>query len=221
MDIISDSPLRDFEQEMVEDFLKTCRAQGLPEGFSDEGVAVNFHEGEVFLTNAEGQIAAFYGANLEMLYRCHSCGTEGFAEELMSHAEDEGCFDSLRRLGLIEKEDEVMREMTREERIKQVLATHDGLCMDNSDDREELAEALLEMFEIFQEEASMELHITDFSSAMEAIRAGAAWLQGNAERIQEDVGPAVFPDGVYLAGGARYEVKDIAQRILQLADGLE
>jgi hypothetical protein len=220
MDIDTSNLTTEQERE-AQELLRAAYDQGLPTDFSREGLSVSIYNDKVYLENAEAQLAALNYGDLEIFYACRVCGYESFAEEMLEHAQDEACQDFLRRIGLITEDEEEMRELTKKERVLKVLATHDGLCMDNSDDREELAEALLEMFEIFQEEASMELHITDFSSAMEAIRAGAAWLQGNAERIQEDVGPAVFPDGVYLAGGARYEVKDIAQRILQLADGLE
>jgi hypothetical protein len=207
------------EKEMAEELLRTAHAYGLPEDFSREGLRVTIHNGRVCLENTRGEFAALNYANLETFFSCPACGYEDFEEGMLAHAQDEACQDFLRRIGLITEDDkEEVRELTKRERILKALAAKDGLYMDSADDREELAEAILEMFEIFQEEESMELHIEDFGDAMEAIRSGARWLEEHSEEVSEEVGPVTFPD---LPFANKSSVKEVARFIERFCDALE
>lgn len=82
------------ERKLAEQLLHNWNEQGLPEDFWDEEVTImmNTHSGNVFLTNAEFQVAMMNGEKLESFYTDPETGEEGFKEELSNEA--------LERLGL-------------------------------------------------------------------------------------------------------------------------
>lgn len=71
------------ERQIVQQLLKAWDEQGLPEEFADDQVTVMFntHSGNVFLTNADFQVAMMNDEKLEMFYSCPNCGNEGFDGE--------------------------------------------------------------------------------------------------------------------------------------------
>ena len=87
------------EREMAEELLKAWREQGLPENFENDSVIImmNLYSGNVFLTNADYQVAMMNGDRLESFYTDFETGEEGFKEELSKEA--------LTRLGLDESEE--------------------------------------------------------------------------------------------------------------------
>ena len=87
------------EREMAEELLKAWREQGLPDDFDNDSVVVmmNFYSGNVFLTNADYQVAMMNGDTLESFYTDFETGEEGFKDELTEEA--------LTRLGLNEEEE--------------------------------------------------------------------------------------------------------------------
>lgn len=92
MKIMTTTDLRDFgfrELDMAGDLLKAISSQGLPVEFDADGVHVmmNQNSGNVFLTNAEFQVAMLNGDDLESFHSCPQCGHEGFRYEL-EHNED-------------------------------------------------------------------------------------------------------------------------------------
>ena len=87
------------EREMAEELLKAWREQGLPDDFDNDSVIImmNFYSGNVFLTNADYQVAMMNGDTLESFYTDFETGEEGFKDELTEEA--------LTRLGLNEEEE--------------------------------------------------------------------------------------------------------------------
>ena len=87
------------EREMAEELLKAWREQGLPDDFDNDSVIImmNFYSGNVFLTNADYQVAMMNGDALESFYTDFETGEEGFKDELTEEA--------LTRLGLNEEEE--------------------------------------------------------------------------------------------------------------------
>lgn len=87
------------EREMAEELLKAWREQGLPDDFDNDSVVImmNFYSGNVFLTNADYQVAMMNDDTLESFYTDFETGEEGFKDELTE--------ESLTRLGLNEKEE--------------------------------------------------------------------------------------------------------------------
>ena len=87
------------EREMAEELLKAWREQGLPDDFDNDSVIImmNFYSGNVFLTNADYQVAMMNGDALESFYTDFETGEEGFKDELKEEA--------LTRLGLNEEEE--------------------------------------------------------------------------------------------------------------------
>ena len=87
------------EREMAEELLKAWREQGLPDDFYNDEVTImmNFYSGNVFLTNADYQVAMMNDDALESFYTDFETGEEGFKEELTEEA--------LTRLGLNEEEE--------------------------------------------------------------------------------------------------------------------
>lgn len=87
------------EREMAEELLKAWREQGLPDDFENDEVVImmNFYSGNVFLTNADYQVAMMNDDALESFYTDFETGEEGFKEELTEEA--------LKRLGLNEEEE--------------------------------------------------------------------------------------------------------------------
>ena len=87
------------EREMAEELLKAWREQGLPDDFENDSVVVmmNFYSGNVFLTNADYQVAMMNDDTLESFYTDFETGEEGFKDELTEEA--------LTRLGLNEEEE--------------------------------------------------------------------------------------------------------------------
>ena len=81
------------ERRMAEELLRAWRKQGLPEDFYEEEVTItmNQNSGNVFLTNADYDVAMMNGDNLESFYTCPSCGHEGFLEDMEHEPEDEEC----------------------------------------------------------------------------------------------------------------------------------
>ncbi len=71
--------------ELVETrkLLQAWEEQGLPEDFEYDEVTIMFNKmsGNVFLTNAEYQVAMLNGDTLESFYSCLQCGNEGFDGE--------------------------------------------------------------------------------------------------------------------------------------------
>ncbi|MEM6359635.1 MAG: hypothetical protein AAF731_06065 [Bacteroidota bacterium] len=76
------------EREMAEALLRAWREQGLPEDFDNERVVImmNFYSGNVFLTNADYQVAMMNGEKLESFYTDFETGEEGFKDELSKEA---------------------------------------------------------------------------------------------------------------------------------------
>ena len=87
------------EREMAEELLKAWREQGLPDDFDNDSVVImmNFYSGNVFLTNADYQVAMMNDDTLESFYTDFETGEEGFKDELTEEA--------LTRLGINEKEE--------------------------------------------------------------------------------------------------------------------
>lgn len=85
-DHITTTDLADFDAsdlKSLEKLLRAYREQGLPEDFERNGVTamMNKNSCNVFLTNAEYQVAMMNGDILESFYTCCNCGHEGFADE--------------------------------------------------------------------------------------------------------------------------------------------
>lgn len=82
------------ERKLAEQLLHAWNENGLPEDFLGENVVImmNTHSGNVFLTNAEFQVAMMNGNQLERFYSDTETGEEGFKDELSKEA--------LERLGL-------------------------------------------------------------------------------------------------------------------------
>ena len=78
------------ELELLEELLCAMRTQGLPNDFDDCEVTpiMNQHSGNVFLSNAEYQVAMMNGDNLESFYTLSYSGEEGFADELYDLFQD-------------------------------------------------------------------------------------------------------------------------------------
>lgn len=76
------------ERKLAEQLLHNWNEQGLPEEFLDEEVTImmNTHSGNVFLTNADFQVAVMNGDNLEIFYTDFETGEEGFKEDLSEEA---------------------------------------------------------------------------------------------------------------------------------------
>lgn len=74
------------ELDMAGDLLKAIGKQGLPNGFNDDGVTVEFNpnSGYVFLVNDDDQTAMMNGDKLEHYLSCGYCGAEGFKEDFES-----------------------------------------------------------------------------------------------------------------------------------------
>ena len=87
------------EREMAEELLKAWREQGLPDDFDNDSVVImmNFYSGNVFLTNADYQVAMMNDDTLESFYTDFETGEEGFKDELTEEA--------LTRLGINEEEE--------------------------------------------------------------------------------------------------------------------
>ena len=72
------------ERRMAEELLKAWREQGLPNDFENEEVIImmNLYSGNVFLINADFQVAMMNGDKLESFYTDFETGEEGFEEDL-------------------------------------------------------------------------------------------------------------------------------------------
>lgn len=86
----------------VRDLLDAMLNQGLPSGFSNNGVhpMLNILSGEVFLTNDEFEACMLNGDKLESFYNSPYEGKEGFFSELLDeysdmHEEDKEWFREL------------------------------------------------------------------------------------------------------------------------------
>ena len=95
-DSITTTDLADFgwrERRMAATLLTAMCDQGLPEDFDDDGVhlMMNRNSGNVFLTNADCQVAMMNGDKLESFYSCPQCGHEGFKEDMPHNEDDAEC----------------------------------------------------------------------------------------------------------------------------------
>ena len=88
------------EREMVEGLIKAWREQGLPEDFDDYEVVImmNQNSGNVFLANADCQVAMMNNDKLETFYNCPYCGHEGFLEDMEHEPEDKECSRYLKEI---------------------------------------------------------------------------------------------------------------------------
>lgn len=79
------------ERLMAENLLKAWREQGLPEDFYEDEVTImmNTISGNVFLTNADYQVAMLNGDTLESFYYTPYSGHEGFLEDLIESLDNE------------------------------------------------------------------------------------------------------------------------------------
>lgn len=95
------------ERKMAAELLTASVEQGFPEDFDDDGVtvAMNRNSGNVFLTNAEYQVAMMNGDKLESWYSCPECGHEGFKDD-MEHDGNAECRRYLRDIGVIEADED-------------------------------------------------------------------------------------------------------------------
>lgn len=95
------------EREMAAELLTASVKQGLPDDFNDDEVTVmmNMNSGNVFLTNADFQVAMMNGDTLESFYSCPECGHEGFKDE-MQHDGNSGCKEYLKDIGVTSEDSE-------------------------------------------------------------------------------------------------------------------
>lgn len=82
------------ERKIAEQLLRIWNKEGLPDDFLEDEVTIvlNTYSGNVFLTNADFQVAMLNGPFLESFYTDFETGEEGFKEDLSEEA--------LERLGL-------------------------------------------------------------------------------------------------------------------------
>ena len=90
------------EKKMAAELLTAMTEQGLPDDFEDDGVTVmmNMYSGNVFLTNAEYQVAMLNEENLESWYYCPECGYEGFKDDVAENGSS-CCRKYLREVGVL------------------------------------------------------------------------------------------------------------------------
>lgn len=76
------------ERKLAEVLLTAWNEKGLPNGFLDDEVSIIFNtsSGNVFLTNADFQVAMMNGDKLENFYTDFETGEEGFKDELSKEA---------------------------------------------------------------------------------------------------------------------------------------
>ena len=76
------------ERKLALELLQTWNEQGLPDDFLDDEVSIymNTHSGNVFLTNADFQVAMMNGDKLESFYTDFETGEEGFRDELSNES---------------------------------------------------------------------------------------------------------------------------------------
>lgn len=81
----------DFNLNDLIELLTAWKKQGLPEDFWAQEVhpMMNHTSGNLFLTNADYQVAMLNGDKLESWYYCYNCGHEGFGEDCQLN--DDGC----------------------------------------------------------------------------------------------------------------------------------
>jgi hypothetical protein len=93
------------EKRMAAELLNAM-CDGLPDDFADNEVTVmmNTHSGNVFLTNANCDVAMMNGDKLESFYSCPECGHEGFKED-MAHDGSAECRRYLRDIGMEDADD--------------------------------------------------------------------------------------------------------------------
>lgn len=87
------------ELKSLEILLTAMREQGLPEDFDNDEVVpmMNQHSGNVFLTNANYEVAMLINGKLESFYNCPECGHEGFGEDFKLDDDCEGCQEIAKR----------------------------------------------------------------------------------------------------------------------------
>jgi hypothetical protein len=92
------------EKRLAATLLTAMCEQGLPDDFEDDGVTVMFntHSGNVFLTNAEFQVAMMNGEKLESWYYCPNCGHEGFKDDMPHGFDDDECQRYVCDIGALE-----------------------------------------------------------------------------------------------------------------------
>lgn len=90
------------ERAIAVDILTLWEKQGLPEDFSPNGVTLclNQDSGYVFLSNEDFQVCMPSNGSLESFYSCPQCGHEGFKYEMKHGAENEGCQEFLKDIGV-------------------------------------------------------------------------------------------------------------------------
>lgn len=95
-----------WREKRIASKLLDAACKGLPDDFEDDEVTVmmNTKSGNVFLTNAEYQVAMLNGDKLESFYSCPICGHEGFAEEMDHNDDNEECQQYLKDIGLKNEE---------------------------------------------------------------------------------------------------------------------
>lgn len=79
------------ELEELKDLIVAMMEQGLPDDFSDDEVhpMMNQYSGNVFLTNADYQVAMLNGdKELKSFYSLSYSGIEGFLEDLLNEYEN-------------------------------------------------------------------------------------------------------------------------------------
>jgi hypothetical protein len=74
------------ERRIAAELLTASCDYGFPDDFADDEVQImmNTQSGNVFLTNADFQVAMMNGDKLESFYSCPECGHEGFKEEMLA-----------------------------------------------------------------------------------------------------------------------------------------
>ena len=77
------------ERFFLSRMLTIWNEEGLPEGFSEEGVRPIMTHGDVFLTNDEGQLVVMGDMSIHIWNVCPCCGHEGFQDECI--LSDHGC----------------------------------------------------------------------------------------------------------------------------------
>lgn len=96
------------ERRMAAELLTASCDGGFPDDFEDDEVTImmNLNSGNVFLTNAEYQVAMMNGNKLESWYSCPYCGHEGFKEDMAHEPGNVECTEYLQDIGVIDKADE-------------------------------------------------------------------------------------------------------------------
>jgi hypothetical protein len=89
------------EKRMAGELL-IAMCSGLPDDFDDDEVTVmmNRNSGNVFLTNANFDVAMMHRGKLESFYSCPECGHEGFRDEMAHNPDNAECQRYLTDIGV-------------------------------------------------------------------------------------------------------------------------